>query len=147
VLAQAYDLKVFFTVVDKTPVRVTPADVMAFIRSQRASGSNVVAIDGSSGLSPRTIRRRVSTVSTFYAYVLARGGTSVTRRATQAIADGELEASTQPETVVRYVLSQFIALSALSRSSPSREQFADLVGFMLAGLPWAPIKADTTTPR
>jgi hypothetical protein len=89
----------------------------------------------------------VSTVSTFYAYVLARGGTSVTRRATQAIADGELEASTQPETVVRYVLSQFIALSALSRSSPSREQFADLVGFMLAGLPWAPIKADTTTPR
>lgn len=79
VLAQAYDLKVFFTVADKTPVKVTPADVMAFIRSQRASGSNVVAIDGSSGLSPRTIRRRVSTVSTFYAYVLARGGTSVTR--------------------------------------------------------------------
>lgn len=79
VLAQAYDLKVFFTVVDVTPARVTPADVMAFIRSQRASGSKVVQIGGTSGLSTRTIRRRVSSVSTFYAYVLARGGTSVTR--------------------------------------------------------------------
>ncbi len=79
VLAQAFDLKVFFSTVDKTPVRVMPADVMAFIRSQRSSGSTVVRIDGSSGLSPRTIRRRLSSVSTFYAYVLARGGTSLTR--------------------------------------------------------------------
>jgi site-specific recombinase XerD len=53
--------------------------VMAFIRSQRSSGSKVVRIDGGSGLSPRTIRRRLSSVSGFYAYVLARGGTSVTR--------------------------------------------------------------------
>lgn len=30
-LAVAFDLKVFFTVVDKTRVRVTSADVMAFI--------------------------------------------------------------------------------------------------------------------
>ena len=79
VLAQAFDLKVFFETVDKTPVRVTSADVMAFIRSQQRSGSKVVRIDGSSGLSPRTIRRRLSTVSTFYAYVLARGQTSITR--------------------------------------------------------------------
>ncbi|MGB5757531.1 MAG: tyrosine-type recombinase/integrase [Acidimicrobiales bacterium] len=79
VLAQAFDLKVFFETVDKTPVRVTSADVMAFIRSQQRSGAKVVRLDGSSGLSPRTIRRRLSTVSTFYAYVLARGQTSVTR--------------------------------------------------------------------
>lgn len=79
ILARAFDLKVFFTVVDKAPVRVTPADVMAFIRAQQSSGSNVVAIDGSSGLSPLTIRRRLSSVSGFYAYVLATGSTSVTR--------------------------------------------------------------------
>ena len=78
-LAVAFDLKVFFSVVDKTPVRVTSADVMAFIRAQRASGAKVVPIDGSRGLSSRTIRRRLSSVSGFYAYLLARGATSVVR--------------------------------------------------------------------
>lgn len=78
-LAVAFDLKVFFSVVDKTPVRVTSADVMAFIRQQRAAGETVVRIDGSPGLSPRTIRRRLSSVSGFYAYLLARGDTSVVR--------------------------------------------------------------------
>ena len=33
--AVAFDLKVFFSVVGKTPVRVTSADVMSFIASQR----------------------------------------------------------------------------------------------------------------
>ena len=33
--AVAFDLKVFFTFVDKTPARVTSADVMAFITAQR----------------------------------------------------------------------------------------------------------------
>ena len=78
-LAVAFDLKVFFSVVGKTPVRVTSADVMAFIRSQRSDGANVVRIDGSTGLSSRTIRRRLSSVSGFYAYLLARGATSVVR--------------------------------------------------------------------
>lgn len=78
-LAVAFDLKVFFAVVGKTPVRVTSADVMAFIRAQRSSDQKVVRIDGSSGLSNRTIRRRLSSVSGFYAYLLARGGTSVAR--------------------------------------------------------------------
>ncbi len=64
---------------DKTPVRVTSADVMAFIRSQRSGGAKVVRIDGSAGLSARTIRRRLSSVSGFYAYLLARGATSVVR--------------------------------------------------------------------
>src|SRR5215467_14038370 len=35
VLAAAYDLKVFFTVVGKPPPEVQPADVLAFITAQR----------------------------------------------------------------------------------------------------------------
>lgn len=78
ILAVAFDLKVFFCVVDKPPVQVT-RDVMAFIRSQRSSEQKVVRIDGTTGLSPRTIRRRLSSVSGLYAYLLARGYTSVVR--------------------------------------------------------------------
>ena len=39
VLAVAYDLKVFFTVVGKPPRRVRPADVLAFMTAQRTGGS------------------------------------------------------------------------------------------------------------
>ena len=79
--AVAFDLKVFFTVVGKTPARVTSADVMLFIAQQRngPGDSNVVPIDRSDGLSPRTIRRRLSSVSGFYAYLMVRGDTSVYR--------------------------------------------------------------------
>ncbi len=38
ILAVVFDLKVFFSVVDKTPTRVTSADVMSFIRAQRGGG-------------------------------------------------------------------------------------------------------------
>ena len=38
VLAVAYDLKVFFTAVKRTPGRVRPADVLAFMTAQRAGG-------------------------------------------------------------------------------------------------------------
>lgn len=34
-LAAAYDLRVFFAVVDKPPVEVCPADVLGFITAQR----------------------------------------------------------------------------------------------------------------
>ncbi len=78
-LAVVFDLQVFFSVVDKTPVRITSADVMAFIREQPTASQTVVRIDGSAGLSPRTIRRRLSSVSGLYAYLLARGDTSVVR--------------------------------------------------------------------
>jgi integrase/recombinase XerD len=78
VLATAFDLKVFFSVVEKAPTRVTSSDVLGFIRTQRGGGT-MVRIDGSGGLSPRTIRRRLSSVAGFYAYLLARGDTSVTR--------------------------------------------------------------------
>ena len=75
VWATAYDLKVFFTVVAKDPVEVTVADVLGFIRSQRSSGgARVVRLaDGGSGLALSTVRRRLSTVSGFYGYLVALG--------------------------------------------------------------------------
>ena len=38
VLATAFDLKVFFSVVGKPPAEVTAADVLGFISAQRAGG-------------------------------------------------------------------------------------------------------------
>jgi site-specific recombinase XerD len=80
VLAYAFDLKVFFEVVGKDPTEVTPADVLGFITAQRSSRSapNVVRlVDGESGLSARTIRRRLSAVSGLYGYLVARGDAGV----------------------------------------------------------------------
>ena len=77
VLAAAFDLKVFFTVVGKPPVRVSSRDVLAFIRSQQTGSGNVVRIDGSAGLASSTIRRRLSSVSGFYAYLVVRDDTAV----------------------------------------------------------------------
>src|SRR3954447_1441387 len=75
VLATAYDLKVFFEVVAKEPARVSTADVFAFIAAQRAPrrGSGVVRLeDGEAGLSARTIKRRLASVSGLFAYLMAR---------------------------------------------------------------------------
>ena len=68
-LAHAYDLKVFFTVIDKDPVDVVYVDVLAFIAAQRQPrvAGNVVRIeDGESGLSARTIKRRLVTIAGLY---------------------------------------------------------------------------------
>jgi hypothetical protein len=70
VSAQAFDLKVFFTVVASSPGDVTTADVLGFIESQRAArrGGNVVRLaDGEDGLAASTIKRRLATVSAFFA--------------------------------------------------------------------------------
>jgi integrase/recombinase XerD len=75
VLATAYDLKVFFSVVGKEPARVSTSDVFAFIAAQRAPrrGPRVVRLeDGETGLSARTIKRRLASVSGLFAYLLAR---------------------------------------------------------------------------
>ena len=75
-LATAFDLMVFFRIVCKEPSSVTPADVLDFIREQRRPlrGSKVIRIsDGERGLAARTVKRRLTTVSSFYAYLLARG--------------------------------------------------------------------------
>jgi site-specific recombinase XerD len=79
--AVAFDLKVFFCFVAKTPARVTSSDVMSFISAQRSGGGDakVVSIHRSEGLSSRTIRRRLSSVSGFYANLMVREDTSVTR--------------------------------------------------------------------
>ncbi len=80
-LAVAYDLKVFFSAVGgKEPAVVTTADVFGFIKAQRAPrrGGNVVRLDdGESGLSARTIKRRLASVSGLYAYLIARGDAAV----------------------------------------------------------------------
>ncbi len=76
-LAVAFDLKTFFTVIGKDPVDVVAADVFEFLAHQRGDRSVIRLRDGESGLSARTIARRLSSVSGFYAYVVARGDTPV----------------------------------------------------------------------
>ena len=76
--ATAFDLKTFFTVVERDPLAVTPADVFEFLAIQRGDRRVVRISDRESGLSARTIARRLSTVSGFYAYLVARGDTPVT---------------------------------------------------------------------
>jgi integrase/recombinase XerD len=75
-VAQAFDLKVFFTVVAKPPRAVTSADVLNFIEAQRAPrrGVNVVRLaDGETGLAASTIKRRLATVSSLFDYLVLRG--------------------------------------------------------------------------
>jgi site-specific recombinase XerD len=75
VLAAGFDLKVFFTLFPKDPDAVTTADVLAFITAQRSAGDPKVVrlADGESGLSARTIKRRLSSLSSMFSYLLVRG--------------------------------------------------------------------------
>src|SRR5215471_7299962 len=74
VLAVAYDLKVFFTVVGKPPRRVRPVDVLAFVTAQRMGGDGRLQVAGAgAGVSARTLRRRLSSVSGLYGFLHARG--------------------------------------------------------------------------
>ena len=76
VLATAFDLKVFFTQVAKVPQEVTGADVLSFIAAQRQPrrGAKVVRIeDGEAGLSARTIKRRLASVTGLFEYLIVRG--------------------------------------------------------------------------
>jgi site-specific recombinase XerD len=75
--AVAFDLKAFFTVIGKDPVEVTAADVFEFLADQRGDRTVVRLADRESGLSARTIARRLSSVSGLYAYLVARGDTPV----------------------------------------------------------------------
>lgn len=80
-LATAYDLKVFFSQVPKDPTQVKPADVFDFIKAQRAprlAGKIVRLEDGESGLTARTIKRRLTSVSGLFGYLAARGDAGVT---------------------------------------------------------------------
>jgi site-specific recombinase XerC len=74
-LAAGFDLMVFFTLVAKDPVEVTTADVLTFITEQRSVGDpKVIRLsDGESGLSSLTIKRRLSSPSSMFSYLLVRG--------------------------------------------------------------------------
>lgn len=79
-LATGYDLKVFFSVIVKDPSEVTGADVLAFITAQRAprQGPTVVRLeDGEAGMSARTIKRRLASISGLYSYLIIRGDAGV----------------------------------------------------------------------
>lgn len=77
--AAAFDLKTFFVVVGKRPLEVTSADVFDFLADQRGDRTVVRMSDRESGLSARTIARRLSSVSGFYAYAIARGDAGIDR--------------------------------------------------------------------
>jgi site-specific recombinase XerD len=78
-LATAFDLKVFFSWAGKEPAAVATRDVVAFVADQRRGDSRVATLsNGGSGLSARTVARRLSSLSGFYAYLLARGDDGVT---------------------------------------------------------------------
>ena len=78
VLAAAYDLKVFFTVVGKQPEDVRAADVLAFVTAQRTGRSSIGGVllpvgEDEVGVSLRTVQRRLSTISGLFAFLHARG--------------------------------------------------------------------------
>jgi site-specific recombinase XerD len=64
-------------VIGKDPVEVVSADVFEFLAEQRGDRTVIRLSDGESGLSARTIARRLSSVSGLYAYLIARGDTVV----------------------------------------------------------------------
>src|SRR5262245_16515961 len=82
VLAAAYDLKVFFTVVGKAPQDVQPGDVLGFVTAQRTGESSIggvlkpVVNDVEAGVSVGTVRGRLWIVSGLYGFLLARGDVS-----------------------------------------------------------------------
>jgi site-specific recombinase XerD len=76
VLATVSDLRAFFAVIDKHPVDVDTNDVLAFIAEQRrprGDGRVVRLADGESGLSARTIKRRLSSVSGLFSFLAMVG--------------------------------------------------------------------------
>src|SRR6478752_6988820 len=74
-LAQSFDLKVFFTVIGKPPLDVGTSDVLRFIEEQRSPRQpNVVRlVDGESGLAASAVKRRLATISGLFDYLTARG--------------------------------------------------------------------------
>lgn len=82
VLAAAYDLKVFVTVVGKAPRDVQPGDVLALVTAQRGGHPSIEGVlkpvvgDDEAGVSVGTVRRRLSIVSGLFGFLHARGDVS-----------------------------------------------------------------------
>lgn len=141
-LATAFDLKVFFSWADKRPAAVTTKDVVEFVADQRRGTAKVASIaDGGSGLSARTVARRLSSLSGFYAYLLARGDAGVkanpvprglaTRRARRAGGRGAPLIRT-PRTLPRILAADEVdALVGALRSERDR---AMVEAMLLGGL-------------
>lgn len=74
-LAQTFDLKVFFTIIGKEPTQVNISDILAFVQAQRLPRKeNVVRLsDGESGLAASTIKRRLASISGLFSYLHERG--------------------------------------------------------------------------
>ena len=140
--AVAFDLKTFFTVVRMDPVEVTAADVFDFLADQRGDRTVVRLADRESGLSARTIARRLSSVSGLYAYLAARGDTPVrvspvprglmTRRQGGTMRSRMAPLVPVPRTLPR-VLSPEEADRLVGALRTHRDQ-AMVLGMLLAGL-------------
>jgi site-specific recombinase XerD len=73
VLAVTSDLGIFLSLVDKEPTAVKTDDVFRFVaeqRSPRFDGKVIRLADGESGLMASTIKRRLSSVAGFYAFLV-----------------------------------------------------------------------------
>lgn len=142
-LANAYDLKVFFSVIGKEPAQVRPRDVLAFLKQQRATrrGDGVVRLeDGEAGLSARTVKRRITSVSGLFAYLIVRGDAGIvdnpvprglaTRRSMTR--GGGVPLIRTPRTLPR-VLSPADADALLAGARTSRDR-AMILAMLLGGL-------------
>lgn len=96
--AVAHDLKTFFAVVGRPPAEVVAADVFGFVGHQRGDRTVIRLSDRESGLSARTIARRLSSVSGLFAYLIARGDTEVrTNPVPRGLSTRRLEFTDEPE--------------------------------------------------
>ena len=137
VRATAHDLKTFFSIVDKAPIEVVAADVFEFLAHQRGDRTVVRIEDGESGLAAATIARRLSTVSGFYAYLVARGDAGVdvnpVPRGLATRRGGSRRATTVPLVRVRKRLPEILspaevdALFAALRTARDRAMVAAMV--------------------
>jgi integrase/recombinase XerD len=140
--ATAFDLKTFFRVVERDPLAVTSADVFEFLAAQRGDRRVVRISDRESGLSARTIARRLSTLSGFYAYLVARGDTAVatnpvprglaTRRQAGSVTSRTVPLVRVPRTLPK-ILSP-VEVDALVGALRSWRDRAMVEAMLLAGL-------------
>ncbi len=141
--ATAFDLKTFFTVIRRDPLAVTPADVFEFLAAQRGDRRVVRITDRESGLSARTIARRLSSVSGFYAYLVARGDTGVSTSpvprglATRRSGGGSVTSRTVPLVRVPRTLPKILSpveVDALMGALRTWRDRAMVEAMLLAGL-------------
>jgi hypothetical protein len=140
--AVAFDLKAFFAVAGKDPVEVTAADVFDFLAHQRGDRGVVRLADRESGLSARTIARRLSSVSGLYAYLIARGDTPVLaspvpRGLSTRRQGGPKRSRTVPLVRVPRTLPRILAPGEVDRllaALRTERDKAMVLGMVLAGL-------------